>query len=256
MSFVAGSTPSCQGAPKNCQLLVDLDELHLQRCEEAGIVDVDAIGNAMAVGLVIEVWRNSPVEDMHAGRRGLDDAAMFAESTALHDEVVLALREDLALALVDFERHLLDRKRPWAGTEGKTLREIGYGRLGIYTRHVKDRTNALLSLAKHTCVDKPFEVYLVNRALAFGWDHKGMPGWRVIVERIGVLLADPHHPAWRGSDRGERALGEMPPNTPPIDKLTELLFSTPYDLPREILSWLSDHLLFCAGPPYGHFWKV
>ncbi|MEV5501611.1 hypothetical protein AB0M50_40075 [Nonomuraea fuscirosea] len=134
MSFVAGSTPSCQGAPKNCQLLVDLDELHRQRCEEAGIVDVDAIVNAMAVGLVIEVWRNSPVEDMHAGRRGLDDAAMFAESTALYGRVVLALQEDLALALVDFERHLLDRKRPWAGTECKTLREIGYGRLGVYTQ--------------------------------------------------------------------------------------------------------------------------
>jgi len=42
----------------------------------------------------------------------------------------------------------------------------------------------------------------VNRALTFGTDHKGMPGWPVIVERIGILLADPAHPAWRNYDRG------------------------------------------------------
>jgi hypothetical protein len=45
----------------------------------------------MAVGLVIDVWRNSPVEDMHCGKRGPDDAAMFAESTSLHEQAVTAL---------------------------------------------------------------------------------------------------------------------------------------------------------------------
>ncbi|MFB4269639.1 hypothetical protein [Nonomuraea sp. GTA35] len=238
--------------------MIDLDELHSHRCEEAGIVGAEAMVNAMAVGLVIEVWRNSPVEAMHASQRGPDDAAMFAESTALHDRAVFALREeDRAFALIDFERHLLDRTRPWAGTEGKTLKELGYGYLGVYARHVKDRTNALMSLARHTCVDGAFEVYLVNRALGFGRDHKGMPGWRVVVERIAVLLADPNHPAWHGSERGERALAEMPPSTPPIDDLAEVLLSTPYELPHDVLGWLSDHLLFCAGPPYGiSSWRI
>jgi hypothetical protein len=40
----------------------------------------------MAVGLVIDVWRHGPVEDMHCGKRGPDDAAMFAESTSLHEQ--------------------------------------------------------------------------------------------------------------------------------------------------------------------------
>jgi hypothetical protein len=235
--------------------LADLHELHRDRCEKAGIVGADAIVNAMAVGLVIEVWRNSPVENMHASRQGPDDASMFAESTALHDRAVMALQEeDRAIALIDFERHLLDRTRPWAGTGGKTLRELGYGHLSAYTRHVKDRTNALMSLARHSCVDDALEVYLVNRAFGFGLEHKGMPGWCLIVERIAILLADPNHPAWRGRERGERALAEMPPSTPPMDDLAKVLLSAPYELSHEVLGWLSDHLLFCAGPPYRIFW--
>ncbi|MCK2214021.1 hypothetical protein MF672_009500 [Actinomadura sp. ATCC 31491] len=118
---------------------------------------------------------------------------------------------------------------------------------------MKDRTNALMGLVRHTCVDDPLEAYLVNRALGFGLEHKGMPGWRVIVERIGILLADPSHPAWHGSERSERALAEMPPSTPPVDHLAKVLLSAPYKLPLEVLDWLSDHLLFCAGPPYSIF---
>ncbi|WP_283135746.1 hypothetical protein [Rhizohabitans arisaemae] len=232
--------------------MIGLQQRHGERCKEAGIVGSDALVNAMAVGLVIELWRNSPVEDMHSSRRGPDDAAIFAESTALQDRAVRALRdENRATALIDFERHLLDRTRSWAGTGGKTLKELGYGHLGTYTRHVKDHTNSLLSIDKHTCVDSPLQVYLVNRARAFGQDHKGMPGWSVVVERIGVLLADPAHRAWGGGDRGKRALAEMPPATPPIDKLTKALLSAPFTLPREVLAWLSNHLLFCAAPPYG-----
>lgn len=47
--------------------------------------------SAMAVGLVIDVWRNGPVEDMHCGKRGPDDAAMFAESTSFHEQAATAL---------------------------------------------------------------------------------------------------------------------------------------------------------------------
>jgi hypothetical protein len=60
------------------------------RGAEAEISGHQAIVSAMAVGLVIDVWRNGPVEDMHCGKRGPDDAAMFAESTSLHDLAVTA----------------------------------------------------------------------------------------------------------------------------------------------------------------------
>ncbi|WP_326550243.1 hypothetical protein [Micromonospora sp. NBC_01813] len=102
--------PACVRASRNCELLIGLGELHAERCAQATITGPDAVVNAAGVGLVIEVWRNGPVEDMHAGRRGPSDAAMFAESTALHGEAVKALTAvNRAPGLIDFEEHLLDR---------------------------------------------------------------------------------------------------------------------------------------------------
>lgn len=209
----------------------------------------------MAVGLVIYVWRNGPVENMHASKRGPTDAMMFAESTSLHDKAVAALTsDDRAMGLLEFEDHLLDRRRLWAGTGGKTVKDLGYGFLGQYDRHVKDRINLLLGLDLHTCVEDPLEPLLIFNALLYGRDHKGMPGWHVIVERIGVLLADTGHPAWRDDGRGRQALAEMPPETPAPGELTASLLTTPSDLVPTVLEWLSGHLLYCAAPPYNPLW--
>lgn len=166
MAATATAASACAGASRNCELLIGLHELHAQRCAQAGITGPDAVVNAAAVGLVIEVWRNGPVEDMHAV--------------------------------------LLDRTRSWAGTGGKTLKYPGYGFLGEYDRHVKDRVSALMTLDDHTCVSVPLDLYLVSRALVYGRNHKGMPGWREIVDRIGALLADPTHPGLAGP-RSRRA---------------------------------------------------
>lgn len=118
----------CGGVPSNCELLTSLNDRHVQRCEEAGISGSEAVVSAMAVGLVIEVWRNGPVEDMHSSRRGPGDAAMFAESTSLHDRALEALTAaDRAFGLLDFEEHLLDRERLWAGTGGRSLKDLGHG---------------------------------------------------------------------------------------------------------------------------------
>ncbi|OLZ44684.1 hypothetical protein BS329_35865 [Amycolatopsis coloradensis] len=209
---------------------------------------------AMAVGLVIEVWRNGPVEDMHAGRRGPSDAVMFAESTALHDVAVAALTaENRNFGLIDFEEHVLDRARPWAGAAGRTLQDLGYGFLGQYARHAKDRTNALMGLGDHTCVDDPLQPYLVRKAVMYGADHKGMPAWPLVVGRIGLLLSNPDHPAWRRSGRGRQALAEMPPQVQSICQLTEALVTSPSTLSVEVLEWLSGHFLYCAAPPYSGF---
>jgi hypothetical protein len=251
MSQVSIAAPHCDRNPRNCKMLVRQAEDHAARCVDAGITSSDAVINAMAVGLVIEVWRNSPVEDMHASSRGPSDAAMFAESTTLHTEAVNALTAtNRSFGLIDFEKLLLDRKRVWAGTDGKPLKDLGRGFLGHYDRHVKDRTNSLIGLTGHTCVTDPLQVYLIPKALMFGRDHKGMPCWPVIVERIGILLANPNHPAWREKERGAQALAEAPVGLPSIDHLTTALLTAPSTLPTEILEWLSDHFLYCAAPPY------
>ena len=97
MSTMPGRGRACRGAAHNCEILIGLDEIHAERCAEVGITVPDGVVPAMAVGLVIEVWRNGPVEAMHASRRGPTDAAMFAESTALHNEAVV-VREGRAEA--------------------------------------------------------------------------------------------------------------------------------------------------------------
>lgn len=228
------------------------------RClgEEVGISGYDAVLSAMAVGLVIEVWRNSPVEDMHAGRRGPSDAAMFAESTDLHRHAVKALiARNRSTGLLEFEDLLLDRSRPWAATGGRNLATLGYGFLGDYRKHVKQRINVLMALGDHTCVADPAAAYLVGHALMYGRDHKGMPEWPAIVARIGLLLADSNHPEWRDPARGANAMATMPPSTPALDKLAGILLDQPSDLPGEVLEWLTDHLLYCAGPRYGPSWQ-
>jgi hypothetical protein len=221
----------------------------------AGIVGLGAVLSAAAVGLVIEVWRSGPVEDMHAGRSGPGNAAMFAESTALHAFAVIALTApNRKTGLRDFEAHLLDRERPWAGTGGRTLPDLGYGFVGHYRRHVKDRINELMALADHTCVPAPLETYLIPRAFMRGLDHKGMPGWPVIVDRIGVLLADPDHPRWGDDRRGHQALEELPAQVTSVGDLTATLLTNPSLLPQDVLEWLCRHLLYSAGPPYGSGW--
>ena len=245
----------CPGDPHNCEVLLSSQEAYRERYGKADISGQEAVVSAMAVGLVIDVWRNGPVEDMHCGKRGPDDAAMFAESTSLHDRAVTALTAgNRPIGLLEFEEHLLDRQRPWAGTGGKTLKDLGYGFLGQYRRHVKDHINRLLDLGHHTCLSDPLEPFLVTTALLYGRHHKGMPRWPVIVERIGILLADPAHAEWGQDGEGVRALAEMPQETPSPEELAAALLSTPSGLPVTVLEWLSHHLLYCAAPPYSLGW--
>jgi hypothetical protein len=107
-----------------------------------------------------------------------------------------------------------------------------------------------MSVSHHTCVADPLEAYLVNRALVFGRDRKGMPGWRVVVERIGILLENPDHPAWWEAHRGREAVAKMPRQVKSTYELQGKLLSTPSTLPLEVLEWLSDHFFCCASPPY------
>ena len=237
-------TATCNGNQANCEQLTALAALSRARYMEFQLTATDAVVNAMAVGLVVELWRNGPTESMHSNQRGPSDAAMFAESTDLQIQAVHALASPhRAIELLNFERHLLDRERPWAGTGGRTLRDLGYGHLGDYARHVKGRTNTMLGLvANHTCVDDPLEGHLVNTALMFGRNHKGMPGWTVIVKRIGILLEEPDHPAWRDNTRGVEVVTQMPPEIASIDTLIAALLDRP--------SYLSDEVRFT--PDGGH----
>ncbi|HXL16877.1 MAG TPA: hypothetical protein VN961_05075 [Streptosporangiaceae bacterium] len=119
---------------------------------------------------------------------------------------------------------------------------------------MKDHINRLLDLSHHTCIADPLKPLLITTALLYGRHHKGMPRWPVIVERIGILLADPARAEWGQDGQGVRALAEMPPETPSPGGLAAALLSAPSSLPVTVLEWLSHHLLYCAAPPYSLRW--
>jgi hypothetical protein len=48
----------CPGDPHNCELLLSSQQAYQERCAQAEISGHEAVVSAMAVGLVIDVWRN------------------------------------------------------------------------------------------------------------------------------------------------------------------------------------------------------
>lgn len=107
----------------------------------------DSILSAAAIGLVEKAWRNSPVEDAHASRRGPDDGQMMAESLHLHTVARAELGRDASCSgLLAFERHVLDFERSWHGT-ARSVKDMLYGHLGEFRKHVKQQTNTLMWLA-------------------------------------------------------------------------------------------------------------
>jgi hypothetical protein len=172
--------------------------------------DPDSILDAAAVGMVEQVWRNSPVEDMHAGNRGPSDGEMFAESVALQRVARTALIEGGPAGLLSFERHVLDRQRPWAAG-GRTAQEMGYGHLGAFARHVRHQIDVLMDV-EEVFGQHVLHGYLITATAFSGGRHRGMPGWPRIVAGVRAVLQNPEHPAWNG--RGRESIAAAPAETP------------------------------------------
>jgi hypothetical protein len=206
--------------------------------------DEDTIVSAAAVGLVELVWRNSPLEAMHAGGgrrgRGPSDGELFAESVALHGAATAALPH--VFGLLEFQDHVLDRHRPWAAG-GRTLQEMGYGSLGAFAKHVRRYTNTLLGIG-----DDGYRLllgYLIMITRLRGRGHYGMPCWPAIAASVRELLLTPEHPAWLAQMR-DTVLAVAPPGTPLPDALHRTLLDGPDMLPLPVLDWLADRVTYPA----------
>ncbi|WP_330252919.1 hypothetical protein OG874_43960 [Nocardia sp. NBC_00565] len=252
--------------PATCELLRWAANNFDDSCRSIGVDpdDDEQVLSAAAAGLVQMVWRNdSETENIHCAGRGLDDLVMFAESTDLHHHALDVMYG--AKSLLQFEEHLLDRKRPWGGTD-KTLAQMGRGHLREFDKQIRRNINLALALTEHTCIydvndDLPstLVVYiLADTPLSTSRphnDHFGLPGWEVVVQRIGILLADPNHPNWpqTGSDYGAHAIATMPAGTT-ITELQDTLRRQPSQLPADVLDWVSNTFFWCAGPASNSLW--
>ncbi|MFJ8755334.1 hypothetical protein ACIREO_39410 [Streptomyces sp. NPDC102441] len=159
---------------------------------EMGLSFTDGtLAHAAAMGITQLVWRNGPIENAHAGERGmrngLHDGVMFARNTWVFHQALEAVRSTDQYALLSFEDRILDRSLVWPGTRS-TLSRFGYGALGDIRKHAKGRVNYLLELEDVYGQGSEDFLLLAGTGALFQQDRFGMPGWEPVVERIMVHL--------------------------------------------------------------------
>jgi hypothetical protein len=106
---------------------------------------------------------------------------------------------------------------------------------------VKHQVSALISLGSHTCEEDPLQLYLLNKALAFGKTIRGCLVGPSFVERIVILLADP---AWGKDDAGTQALAKLPEQASATEQPTATL-TTPSPSPLKYCS--GSVITFCVA---------
>ncbi|MET8540577.1 hypothetical protein ABZW03_07965 [Kitasatospora sp. NPDC004799] len=172
----------------------DPDELVAKVLAHFGLdhENTEVLVNAAAVGLVADVWRDGPLDAIHAAGAGPSDGEIFAQSVDLYRTAraaLLAARDDGPGELVVFQAIASDVRLRWAGGSPFTLMACGepteefcqdvYNRIWFTGKQMKElgwRT-ALMHCAMSAAV----------RASG----HFGMPGWTAVADaalrRIGVL---------------------------------------------------------------------
>lgn len=172
-----------------------------QSLKEMGVFEAeDGLRWAAAHGIVVSVWRNSPVEDAHASRptsrrKALHDGTMFARNTWLTRQAFDALGSESRFRFYDLEDLILDRDLVWPGCEG-TLTDFGWGFLGDIKKHVRHHIGMLAHFERRL---PPEDFLLFAGAPRIGThvDHYGMPRWPACVEAAMSRLHGEDEEFWR-----------------------------------------------------------
>ncbi|KOX19731.1 hypothetical protein ADK67_32910 [Saccharothrix sp. NRRL B-16348] len=188
---------------------------------------VGTVLDVAAVGLVNSAWRNSPVEDWHAGDGPLSDGNMLRINSHTTHRVRDMIRrwrtdcgidahsrttelDELDIAAVDWLvgrlcRWLIDpvRKLP----TGVTLADLAGDDLDEFTDHVTATLGGVANLAEDHSTHYAFRRVAAHGGLAcrHWW---GTPTWPGLVDRFVNALDDPTDPHW-GQD-GQR-YSRLPP---------------------------------------------
>ncbi|WP_158854484.1 hypothetical protein [Saccharothrix deserti] len=215
-------------------------------------IDPDHVGAVLdmaAVGLVNSAWRNSPVEDWHAGDGPLSDGDMLrvnAHTTHRVRDMIRRRRTDCGidahspvteLDRLDIEavdwlmgrlcRWLIDpdRKLPI----GVTLADIAGDDLDEFTDHAAGTLGTVAIQAEEHSAHFAFRRAAAHGGLAcrHWW---GTPTWPRLVDRFLTALDDPTDPHW-GPD-GERfsRLPTRPARIKDNNGLRKLLLRHPWKL--------------------------
>lgn len=121
----------------------------------------------------------------------------MAESVHLYSVAHAELsRENTCSGLFTFERYVLGLDRPWHGTT-RTVKDMLYGHLGEFRKHVKVQTNTLTWLADEGSGDTLLG-FLCLFTHYYGSNHFGMPNWPKLVDASIDHLSRPADSCWRG----------------------------------------------------------
>lgn len=222
-------------------------------------VDPDRLGPVLdvaAVGIVNSAWRNSVVENWHAGSGPLSDADMLiinSHTTWRVRQLVHRWRLDLGLpydaptAAVDDSTDNFDwlgsRVYTWLANPhrrlptGQTLAELAGDDLDEYDEHARDTIGGLLAQADSLGVAGSLWRAALHAALACShwW---GTPTWPQLVNDCVNVAFDADHEFW---SRYDRRLRELPPPAAQIaapDTMRSILLRRPWTLHDASARWL------------------
>ncbi|MGE7386578.1 hypothetical protein ACQKM2_13985 [Streptomyces sp. NPDC004126] len=198
--------------------------------------DADVLLSAAAVGLVVDAWREGPLEAIRAAGDGPSDGQVLAQSADLYHRARAALaaaEDDGPEALRAFAAVASAVDLPWAGGTCFTLRSVS-GSAAEFVRHVEDRVRFTAELMRA----QGWRAGLLHRAGSAVLKepaHFGMPGWQGVVasamDRLAVL------------DRSG-APGAMAD----LVEVRTALLEAPDRLGVEALDWLCGRVAL-GGPP-------
>lgn len=199
-------------------------------------LDRAAIARLAAIGLTVQAWRNTSLEDLHAGDHvtgGFSDSDMMRFNIAtfrvVSEQVGLHRCEWGAL-----EATLTDPSRVLPG--GVTVGALA----GSEFEHLVSDVRNALSISRLIEQRRGFSFLLMLLALQAGMSNKewyGSPWWPDIVNVFIELLDDPESSAWKYDEHRE----PIPSATSDRAALKEVLLEKPESLDDQAIYWCLKH---------------
>ncbi|WP_430479767.1 hypothetical protein ACQZM9_26600 [Streptomyces sp. P11-1] len=189
--------------------------------------DTDVLVSTAAVGLVVDAWREGPLDEIHSTDTGPSDGEIFAQSVDLYRRAraaLVAARENGPEALHAFVAVASDVDLPWAGNSPFTLRAAS-GPVTEFVQHIDNRVWFTAEVMR----EQGWRAALLHRALsalAKAPTHFGMPEWPATVASVMARLAE--------LDRSDapKALADLA-------AVESALLEAPDRLGADVLHWIS-----------------
>lgn len=153
--------------------------------------DMDVLVSVAAVGLVLDAWRQGPLNVIHAADDGPSNGEIFAQSVDLYRRARAALvasQDDGPEALLAFVAVASDMDLPWAGGSRFMLRAVSES-VAEFVQHVDDRVWFTAEVMR----EQGWRAALLHRATSAAFKaptHFGMPGWHGAVASVTERLAE------------------------------------------------------------------